>query len=103
MGSWSILADAQEGSSLKKLLTTTALAAAAITLSASPAFAVETGDFYATGIGPGPSAAITSAEKVARTYARNTGWQDSQCYVRGSDVQSHTSYYSATVWLYCQR
>ncbi|MFD5250141.1 hypothetical protein ACFWIW_36730 [Amycolatopsis sp. NPDC058340] len=88
---------------MKKLLTAAALVVAAVTMSAQPALAVETGDFYATGIGPGPSDAITSAEKVARTYARNTGWQDSQCYVRGSDVRSQFYYYSATVWLYCQR
>ncbi|MEU3627884.1 hypothetical protein BS329_19985 [Amycolatopsis coloradensis] len=88
---------------MKKFLTAAALAAAAMTMSASPAFAVETGEFQGSGIGPGPSAAITSAEKVARTYARNTGWLDSQCYVRGSDVRSHTSYYSAVVWLFCRR
>lgn len=88
---------------MKKFLTAAALAAAAVTMSASPAFAVETGEFHASGIGPGPGAAIASAEKVARTFARNTGWLDSQCYVRASDVRSHTSYYSATVWLFCQR
>lgn len=88
---------------MRKLLTAAALAAAAMTVSATPALAVETGDFYATGIGPGPSDAIGSAEKVARLYARNTNWLDSQCYVRASDVRSHFYYYSATVWLYCQR
>ncbi|AIG79195.1 MULTISPECIES: hypothetical protein [Amycolatopsis] len=88
---------------MKKMLTAAALVVAAVTMSAQPALAVETGDFYATGIGPGPSAAVASAEKVARLYARNTGWQDSQCYVRGSDIRSHFDYYSARVWLYCQR
>ncbi|MFI5562711.1 hypothetical protein [Amycolatopsis japonica] len=88
---------------MKKVLTAAALVVAAVTMSAQPALAVETGDFYASGIGPGPSDAITSAEKVARMYARNTNWLDSQCYVRASDVRSHFYYYSATVWLYCQR
>ncbi|GAB3744329.1 hypothetical protein GCM10027598_78710 [Amycolatopsis oliviviridis] len=88
---------------MKKLLAAAALAAAAVTMSAQPAFAVETGDFYATGIGPGPSQAIASAEKVARTYARNTGWLDSQCYVRAAQPRSEMGYYSATVWLWCQR
>ncbi|MFC9250306.1 hypothetical protein ACFWMR_37535 [Amycolatopsis thailandensis] len=88
---------------MKKLLAAVALSLGALTMSATPAFAVETGDFYATGIGPGPGDAVTSAEKVARLYARNTGWQDSQCYVRGSDIRSHFSYYSATVWLWCHR
>ncbi len=88
---------------MKKLLTAAALAVAAVTMSAPPALAVETGDFHATGIGPYPADAVASAERVARTFARNTGWLDSQCYRRSADVRSHTSYYSATVWLYCQR
>ncbi|MFI7119385.1 hypothetical protein [Amycolatopsis sp. NPDC049868] len=88
---------------MKRLLTAAALVAAAVTMSAQPALAVETGDFYATGIGPYPTDAIGSAEKVARTYARNTGWLDSQCYVLASDVRSHFNYYSARVRLYCQR
>ncbi|OXM45315.1 hypothetical protein [Amycolatopsis alba] len=88
---------------MKKLLTTAALAVAAVTLSASPASAVEIGNFYGSGIGPYPSDAIASAEKVARTFARNTGWLDSQCYVRSADPRSQMGYYSATVWLYCQR
>ncbi|WP_340684985.1 hypothetical protein LCL61_00390 [Amycolatopsis coloradensis] len=88
---------------MKKLLTAAALAVAAMTVSATPALAVETGDFYGSGIGPYPTDAIGSAEKVARTFARNTGWLDSQCYVLASDVRSQTYYYSATVRLYCQR
>ncbi|ONF72108.1 hypothetical protein [Amycolatopsis keratiniphila] len=88
---------------MKKFLTAAALVVAAVTMSAQPALAVETGNFHGTGIGPYPTDAISSAEKVARTFARNTGWLDSQCYVRSSDVRSQTSYYSATVWLYCQR
>lgn len=88
---------------MKKLLTAAALAVAAMTVSATPALAVETAYFYGSGIGPGPSDAITSAEKVARLYARNTNWLDSQCYVRASDVRSQFYYYSAIVELYCQR
>ncbi|MFC3453379.1 hypothetical protein [Amycolatopsis speibonae] len=88
---------------MKKLLTAAALAVAAVTLSAPPAFAVETGDFHGSGIGPYPADAVASAERVARTFARNTGWLDSQCYRRSFDVRSNMGYYSATVWLYCQR
>ncbi|MEV7548284.1 hypothetical protein AB0N89_01505 [Amycolatopsis sp. NPDC089917] len=88
---------------MKKFLTAAALTVAAVTMSATPAFAVETGDFYATGIGPGPSQAITSAEQVARHFARNAGWLDSQCYVRAAQPQGQMGYYSATVWLWCHR
>ncbi|UMP01366.1 hypothetical protein [Amycolatopsis sp. EV170708-02-1] len=88
---------------MKKLLAAAVLAAAAVTVSAQPALAVEIGQFHATGIGMYPTDAVGSGEKVARLYARNTGWLDSQCYVHSYDVRSHFSYYSATVWLYCQR